>query len=168
MKKLALLVFLFFVANSFSQKLSNEQIAKQITQYKNDVRGPYKDIRWFCTDGSIRQPKDPCPDKIGSGVQHARYKDDVVKLAETNHIYFGQILAYTNKADFWDAKNNHSRLKQYQLDKYLRAVDLSITTAFGVCKDVDALPIKKGKSKILKKLLSAARTSFSPNFSPAA
>ncbi|MGC1203275.1 MAG: PEP/pyruvate-binding domain-containing protein [Flavobacteriaceae bacterium] len=123
MKKLALLVFLFFVANSFSQKLSNEQIAKQITQYKNDVRGPYKDIRWFCTDGSIRQPKDPCPDKIGSGVQHARYKDDVVKLAETNHIYFGQILAYTNKADFWDAKNNHSRLKQYQLDKYLRAVD---------------------------------------------
>ena len=125
MKKLTLLVFICFVANGFSQKISNEQIAKQIFQYKNDLRGPYKDIRWFCTDGSIRQPKDPCPDNIGPGVQHARYKDDVVKLAESNHVYLGQILAYTNKADFWDAKNNHSRLKQYQLDKYLRAVDNS-------------------------------------------
>ncbi|MGB5420378.1 MAG: phosphoenolpyruvate synthase, partial [Algibacter sp.] len=123
MKKLALIVFLSFISNSFSQKLSNEHISKQIIQYKNDVRGPYKDIRWFCTDGSIRQPKDPCPDNIGPGFQHARYKDDVVSLAKSNQIYLGQILAYTEKVDFWDAKNNHSRLKQYQVDKYLRAVD---------------------------------------------
>ena len=123
MKKLVLFVFVCFITNSFSQKISNEQIASHISQYKNDVRGPYKDIRWFCTDGSIRQPKDPCPDNIGPGVQHARYKDDVVALAKTNQIYLGQILAYTNKEEFWDAKDNHSRLKQYQLDKYLRGVD---------------------------------------------
>ncbi|SFZ91899.1 Pyruvate phosphate dikinase, PEP/pyruvate binding domain [Flaviramulus basaltis] len=123
MKNLILLFFVCFITNGFSQKISNEQIASQISQYKNDVRGPYKDIRWFCTDGSIRQPKDPCPDNIGPGVQHARYKDDVVALAKNNQIYLGQILAYTDKDEFWDAKNNHSRLKQYQLDKYLRAVD---------------------------------------------
>ncbi|ULC60802.1 phosphoenolpyruvate synthase [Flaviramulus sp. BrNp1-15] len=123
MKKLVLLVFVCFITNSFSQKISDEQIASLISQYKKDVRGPYKDIRWFCTDGSIRQPKDPCPDNIGPGVQHARYKDEVVALAKTNQIYLGQILAYTDKDEFWDAKNNHSRLKQYQLDKYLRGVD---------------------------------------------
>lgn len=125
MKKLVIFSFIYaiLITNGFSQKLSNDVISEQIIQYKKDVRGPYKDIRWFCTDGSIRQAKDPCPDNIGPGLQHARYKDAVEQLAKTNQIYFGQILAYTNKVEFWDAENNHSRLKQYQLDKYLRAVD---------------------------------------------
>lgn len=125
MKKFVIfsIVYAIFLTHGFSQKLSNDAISEQITQYKKDVRGPYKDIRWFCTDGSIRQPKDPCPDNIGPGLQHARYKDAVEQLAKTNQIYFGQILAYTNKDEFWDDENNHSRLKQYQLDKYLRAVD---------------------------------------------
>ncbi|GAA4810720.1 PEP/pyruvate-binding domain-containing protein [Litoribaculum gwangyangense] len=124
MKKFALYCILFLTtAYGFSQKVSDETISELISKYKKDVRGPYKDIRWFCTDGSIRQPKDPCPEDIGPGVQHARYKDEVVKLAETNQIYLGQILAYTDKKDFWDAENNHSRLKQYQLDKYLRSID---------------------------------------------
>lgn len=118
-----LLLTLGFTAFLASQSKSNDEIKSLIQTYKTDLRGPYKDIRWFCTDGSLRQPKDPCPENIGPGVQHARYKDDVVKLGKTNHIYLGQILAYTNKAEFWDEKNNHSRLKQYQLDKYLRTVD---------------------------------------------
>lgn len=106
-----------------AQKIAPKKISEQIVVYKKDVRGPYKDIRWFCADGSIRQPKDPCPDNIGPGNQHARYKDDVEKLTKSNHIFFGQILTNSNKEEFWDTKNNHSRLKQYQLDKYLRSVD---------------------------------------------
>ena len=62
------------------KELPVEQLKTQVKTYKNDIRGPYKDIRWFCTDGSLRAPKDPCPDNIGPGVQHARYKDDVVTL----------------------------------------------------------------------------------------
>lgn len=105
------------------EEIANYRISAQIESYKNDIRGPYKDIRWFCTDGSVRAPKDPCPDKIGPGVQHARYKDEVVALGSDAHIYLGQLLAYTEKEEFWDAENNFSRLKQYQLDKYLRLVD---------------------------------------------
>ena len=125
MKKYIVLSFflLGFSTIMCSQSVSNDQIKDLITSYKNDVRGPYKDIRWFCTDGSLRQPKDPCPENIGPGVQHARYKDAVVNLGKTNHIYLGQILAYTDAAEFWDVKHNHSRLKQYQLDKYLRTID---------------------------------------------
>ncbi|MCR1024812.1 phosphoenolpyruvate synthase [Cellulophaga baltica] len=122
-KSLSTFILVLFTATLFSQKLSNEKITEQINTYKNDIRGPYKDIRWFCTDGSIRQPKDPCPENIGPGVQHARYKDAVVALGEQNHIYFGQILAYTDIQEFWDTEHNHSRLKQYQLDKYLRTID---------------------------------------------
>ena len=125
MKNLFLLgcVLMFLSQPLSAQKYTTEHIKEQISLYKNDVRGPYKDIRWFCTDGSIRQPKDPCPENIGPGIQHARYKDAVEALAKNNHIFFGQILAYTKHDEFWDAPNNHSRLKQYQLDKYLSSVD---------------------------------------------
>ena len=125
MKKHIILLLIALISSFFvfSQSVSNNDIKELIQSSKNDVRGPYKDIRWFCTDGSLRQPKDPCPEKIGPGVQHARYKDAVVSLGKSNHIYLGQILAYTNKDEFWDAEHNHSRLKQYQLDKYLRSVD---------------------------------------------
>lgn len=101
----------------------NQRIANLISEYKQDVRGPYRDIRWFCSDGSIRQPKDPCLEKIGPGVQHARYKESVEALAKKHHIHLGQILAYTKSDALWDADNNHSRLKQYQLGKYLYGVD---------------------------------------------
>ncbi|MGB6152195.1 MAG: PEP/pyruvate-binding domain-containing protein [Pricia sp.] len=114
--------FIFFTAIA-QKKIDNDQLAAQIALYKNDIRGPYKDIRWFCTDGSVRAPKDPCPTDIGPGVQHARYKDDVEAIAKDYHIFLGQLLTYIDASDFWDAKNEHSRLKQYQLDKYLRAVD---------------------------------------------
>lgn len=115
----ALLAF----AAAGAQTLDNAQVKTLVTSLKNDIRGPYKDIRWFCTDGSIRAPRDPCPEEIGPGVQHARYKESVVSLGETNHIYLGQILAYTDPEAFWDAEQNHARLKQYQVEKYLKGVD---------------------------------------------
>ena len=116
------LLSIFSVA-IFSQKLSNEYLKDQISIYKIEHRGPYKDIRWFCKDGSVREPKDPCPQEISPGVQHARYKDVVVNIGKKNHVFLGQILAYTANQEFWDSKNHNSRLKQYQLDKYLRSVD---------------------------------------------
>ena len=120
-----LFVALFIAVNiSYSQSpLSGDHIKTLVEKYKNDLRGPYKEIRWFCTDGSVRQPKDPCPGNIGPGVQHARYKDEVVALSKSNHIFLGQILAYSTNEDLWDIDHNHSRLKQYQLDKYLRLID---------------------------------------------
>ncbi|MGC1514735.1 MAG: PEP/pyruvate-binding domain-containing protein [Maribacter sp.] len=56
-------------------------------------------------------------------MQHARYKDEVIALGKSDHIFLGQILAYTKTDELWDVAHNHSRLKQYQLDKYLRLVD---------------------------------------------
>ena len=125
MKKHLLFSSIIFLVSaiSFSQNLSNQYLKEQILFFKNDIRGPYKDIRWFCKDGSVRMPKDPCPDSIGPGVQHARYKDVVENIAKKNNVFLGQILAYTTNKEFWDSQNHNSRLKQYQLDKYLRGVD---------------------------------------------
>lgn len=99
-----------------------EVVKAMIQRYKKDSRGPYKDIRWFCKDGTNREARDPCPG-IKAGNQRARYKEEVVALAKKDHIFLGQILATTPNEDFWDAENAQSRLKQYQLELYLRNTD---------------------------------------------
>ncbi|MBC2838553.1 PEP/pyruvate-binding domain-containing protein [Robiginitalea sp. SC105] len=114
---------LLFLLPATAQQLDNEAVRALVTSYKNDIRGPYRDIRWFCTDGSIRAPKDPCPEEIGPGVQHARYKESVLALAASNQVYLGQILAYSDREAFWDPEANHARLKQYQVEKYLKGID---------------------------------------------
>lgn len=124
MKKLLLsfgCLSLFAMFPVSAQTPENTDIQTLITRYQSDIRGPFKDIRWYCKDGSVIPPKEKCPEP--GGVQRARLKDEVAALAKQQHIFLGQILSNTPKEDFWDAANRHSRLKQYQLEKYLRAVD---------------------------------------------
>ncbi len=106
-----------------AQEFTPEELKARVQEFKKDIRGPYRDIRWFCTDGSIRGPKDPCPDEIGPGVQHARYKEVVGEIGRKNGVYLGQILTYHTPEEFWKPDQNFPRLKQYQLDRYLRSVD---------------------------------------------
>jgi len=122
--KIKYLLFLLFLPTTplFSQEIPDKRVSEIIEEYRGLIRGPYLKIEWFCDDGIKRDSKDPCPDKIG-GIQHASYKPLTIQLQEKNHLYFGDILAYTDKADFWDGSNQNSRLKQYQLNNYLKSVD---------------------------------------------
>lgn len=99
-----------------------EAVKAMISRFKKDARGPYLDIRWFCKDGTTRAARDPCPG-LKQGYQHARYKDEVNILARREHVFLGQILASTPYEDFWDSGNAQSRLKQYQLEQFLRISD---------------------------------------------
>lgn len=92
-----------------------------IETLKRDPRGPYQSIRWFCPDGTIRPPAERC-DQPG-GIQHAVLKDEVDRLRARHHLFLGQILAGTDFEDFLDVANQSSRLKQYQLEKFLQAAD---------------------------------------------
>ena len=123
-KKILYTIILFFLGNNFfvAQEKSTSEIKELITIYKNDIRGPYYRIKWFCKDGSIRDAKDPCPDDI-EGIQHASFKQSALDLRKTNHLFLGEILASNNKNDFLDEANNFSRLKQYQIGKYLASID---------------------------------------------
>ncbi|WP_372774927.1 PEP/pyruvate-binding domain-containing protein [Mangrovibacterium sp.] len=116
-------VFLFFASgiSVFAQPVSNEVIQKLVESFKKDPKGPYQQILWFCPDGSTVLPKERCPQP--GGVQRAKYKAEVINLAKTNHVFLGQILSTTPFEDFWDSANNHSRLKQYLLEKYLQSID---------------------------------------------
>lgn len=99
-------------------------IAALIKKYQEDDRGPYRDIQWFCDDGSNISPRDgTCPYESENNFQHARYKDEVIQLGKDQHIFLGQILTNTRQVAFLDLDNDFSRLKQYQLGDYLANVD---------------------------------------------
>lgn len=124
MKKLLLLLgFLSLLSLDpvIAQSFDNSEVSALIKRFKSDQRGPFKDIRWFCKDGSVIPPKEKCPEP--GGVQRARQKDEVVALGDKYHLFLGQILSNTPNESFWDAANQHARLKQYQIEKYLRSVD---------------------------------------------
>ncbi|MEN8187296.1 MAG: PEP/pyruvate-binding domain-containing protein [Bacteroidota bacterium] len=118
-----ILIITFFLHTPLAdaQEINVSQIKKQIENYKKDQRGPYHRIKWFCNDGTIHEPKDPCGE-VG-GIQHATYKSEVEALAKNDQIYFGNILSYNKYNEFWDADHNHTKVKQYQIVKYLSNVD---------------------------------------------
>ncbi|MCB0663534.1 MAG: phosphoenolpyruvate synthase, partial [Saprospiraceae bacterium] len=104
-----------------AQTADPAEIRDMIVTFKKDIRGPYKDIRWYCEDGTVIPPKEKCPEP--GGVQRARYKDEVVDLAESNHVFLGQILSTTSRHAFWDSTENNARAKQYLLEQYLKQID---------------------------------------------
>lgn len=117
-----LLVFAFSSSLGFPESIDFPEIQKAVQLFKNDQRGPYQGIRWFYPDGAVLPARSPSPDKRG-GHQHALLKDVVVQIQKEHGIYLGQILTGVKSDDFLDAQNQYSRLKQYQIEQYLRAVD---------------------------------------------
>jgi hypothetical protein len=114
-------LFLLFNVILMAQEVDDATIRQRINNYKEDLRGPFQIIKWFCDDGSIIGAREDCPEP--GGVQHALRKPEVRQLDRTNHIFFGQILTGMSRNSFWDADNNHSQAKQYSLEQYLRAID---------------------------------------------
>ncbi|MEM9836034.1 MAG: PEP/pyruvate-binding domain-containing protein [Bacteroidota bacterium] len=106
-----------------SPLMAQLNVASLVATYKDEGRGPYRDIRWFCADGEVRTPEEGCDKDEAGNVQHARYKSDVIKLGKQQHLFLAQILTGSDREAFWDAKNDQSRLKQYQLNHYLNAID---------------------------------------------
>ena len=122
----AFILILFFTPYINGQnEYTPSEIVKLINQLRKDPRGPYKDIKWFCEDGSMREARDPCPDDM-EGVQHARYKDIIIDLGNRNHLYFGQILTGTEPDNFWDKDQRNARFKQFIIEQFLINVDVAV------------------------------------------
>lgn len=118
---LCLLATIFATGYSHAQPLNGSRIKALIPAFKIDPRGPYQAIRWFCPDGTILPANQRCSQ--AGGIQHALLKDIVRRIADEQGIFLGQILAGTGFEDFFDAGRQNSRLKQYQMEKYLQVVD---------------------------------------------
>ncbi len=112
-------------AQGFPAPLTEQQVREVragIETMKQDPRGPYLRIRWFCADGTVQPPTgSPCRER-GGGVQHAEYNDLAKRLARL-HIHVGTILQATSDEDLLDTANDNYRLKELVLAKHLFEID---------------------------------------------
>ena len=56
------------------------QYRKWIAQRKDDARGPFSSIKWFCKDGRVLGPQDYACAKKGEGWQHGEWSDRTKQL----------------------------------------------------------------------------------------
>ena len=56
------------------------QYRKWIAEMKDDARGPFAAIKWFCKDGRVLAPKDFSCAKKGEGWQHGEWSDRTKQL----------------------------------------------------------------------------------------
>ncbi|MDT8436259.1 MAG: PEP/pyruvate-binding domain-containing protein [Gemmatimonadota bacterium] len=89
---------------------------------RDDPRGPYFRIRWFCADGTSHPVRPyPCADR-GGGVQHASYSPQRRRLAELG-IHVGTILEAEGPEALLDPAGDWYRLRELVLETWLVGVD---------------------------------------------
>jgi hypothetical protein len=114
-------VGLFLATSAMTQPLPPSDLRQHVQSFKKDPRGPYQSVNWFCPDGSVRPAQSPCTQP--GGLQHAMLKDIVKGFQQHYGLYLGQILAGTPFDAFLDRSHHGMRMKQYQMEQFLRAVD---------------------------------------------
>ncbi|HBY62524.1 MAG TPA: hypothetical protein DEH78_22100, partial [Solibacterales bacterium] len=112
-------------ADGLLPPLTPEQSARAtrlVQSFKENPRGPFLRIRWFCKDGSVLPPAGtPCKER-GGGNQHAELSAEAKELAQLQ-VDIGTILVSQSFDQLMDARRDHHRLRQIVLEKYLFDID---------------------------------------------
>jgi hypothetical protein len=93
-----------------------------VQEMKKSQRGPFKQIRWFCNDGSILPPKAYACREHGGGVQHGEWTDRV-KLMRDNGYYIANVYADIDSETFQEDSRHPQILKQMILERFLINAD---------------------------------------------
>ncbi|MBF0431674.1 MAG: hypothetical protein HQK83_10370 [Fibrobacteria bacterium] len=118
-------VLLLLAVSSFALQDYDKQDLGYLTpileEFKKDAKGPFAKIQWYCPDGSVIPAQNRC--KQPGGIQHAALKKVPEGWQKRYHLFLGQILAGTENEDFYDSAYGFSRMKQFQIEKYLKQTD---------------------------------------------
>lgn len=93
-----------------------------VQRMRQNPRGPYSRIAWFCHDGTIQPPVANACREHGGGRQHGEYSRDRGRLAELGW-HVGTIIAAIRWDEFFDAEKRHQRLRELALESYLTDID---------------------------------------------
>ena len=90
---------------------------------KEQPRGPFKRIRWFCEDGTILPPTPYACAAHGGGRQHGEWNDKTRLIRDAGYP-IGTVLAAVNPLEFVEASNSTIGLLQsILLEQFLIRVD---------------------------------------------
>ena len=120
---LAMLFTLAALSALSAEPLPEPKILREwIQEMKDNPRGPFKRIRWFCNDGTVHPPRPyPCEDR-GGGRQHGEWSDRTKQLRE-NGYYIATLLADIEADSFVREPDYTTQLKQMVLEKFLIQAD---------------------------------------------
>ncbi|MDH3887214.1 MAG: pyruvate phosphate dikinase, partial [Gammaproteobacteria bacterium] len=101
---------------------ANPEYQQWIEAMKTRPRGPFKELRWFCNDGTVLPPKAYACVDHGGGYQHGAWSKHTLTLREHGYKIANLLAGYNpeaelEQADFIDAYN------QLLIEKYLVAAD---------------------------------------------
>ncbi len=97
--------------------------ARQIVQeMRNNPRGPYSRIRWYCNDGSVQPPVAYACRERGGGRQHAEYSGQRERLAGLGWSV-GTIFAALSFEELMQSQSREGRLRELPLERYLVDID---------------------------------------------
>ena len=97
------------------------EMARWITGMKEDPRGPFDGIYWFCQDGAVLPPKPYACSTHGGGIQHGRLGERARALRVAGFLV-GNVLAATDPETLTSVQGRPA-LNAILLERYLVAAD---------------------------------------------
>jgi len=97
-------------------------LRRWVAEMKASSRGPFKQIRWFCNDGTIHPPGEyACRDR-GGGIQHGEFTERVVQLRE-NGYWVATLFAEIRPDELLRQPDAEVAIAQMVLEQYLVSTD---------------------------------------------
>ena len=121
--KLKILMMLALVgAAAFPVQADTAQYQEWLGQMREQPRGPFSRIRWFCNDGTILPPKAYACKPHGGGFQHGEWNAQTLELREQGYLV-ATLLAGIEPRDALAEADFDNSYGQVLIEKFLMAVD---------------------------------------------
>lgn len=89
-----------------------------IEQFKQNPKGPFTHVRWFCNDGAVLPPKPYACAERGGGVQHGQLSERAIKLRQEGY-WVANLLAGVDVDALIKQKDFIDRYNQLLIEKFL-------------------------------------------------
>ncbi len=93
-----------------------------IEKMKENPRGPFERIRWFCKDGTILPPKSYACANHGGGRQHGEWNADTIRIREAGFPIANVMVALTED-DFGESAEEQEHFRFLVLEQFLIDAD---------------------------------------------
>jgi hypothetical protein len=114
-----LLATLAIAWGSLAAPTPDSAIAREwVEAFKEERRGPFLRIRWFCEDGSVLPPQEPCGAEHGEGIQHGEWSERALALREGGY-EIANVLAELEPFDYVGPEPDRFGLSQILIERFL-------------------------------------------------
>ncbi len=93
-----------------------------VNQFKDEPKGPFKAIQWYCNDGTVLPPEAYACKEHGGGRQYGEWNDRAVAMRENGYL-IANILAAINPQQFISSSESAEHLNQILLEQFLIHID---------------------------------------------